>query len=435
MGDIGKALKAAAAGVAQGISLGLRGEELEQRKDELEFAKGKWDEEKVLREIGNRVKEKQAAAMQSKADAEKMTVGIDLLETVIGQQEISPNQKDALIKSFNEKHGLDISSIFMPNKDEKTGVVNSFRLENVESIKNKLDAENKKTELEIEKYKAVSDRIDAQAALRSSNPKTAMAWFVNHKEKLDPDEVIDFATKLKMAEATGSQLEWEYDPQGNLIGVKSPFGKIKKPVHSPGFGLALEKKMANITEQIFQVSEIEASQFKEILTWPGQFKNFTLKTLDKMSTKDLTPEQKEFIGKANVFRANLGRFFDTYRIFVTGAQAAMKELDMLRQRVLNEDLTKGQFEYMMQDTKAKLNRTMRLYRMIGRQGLSENEFLAKFNSAVDTAITTGEDPSLSTEETKNRFDELKEAYIKSGRPEKGMKKFVVEQMRKEGYMQ
>ena len=82
-------------------------------------------------------------------------------------------------------------------------------------------------------------------------------------------------------------------------------------------------------------------------------------------TKDLT----EFNAKRRNFRNNVDQFFQQYRIEVTGAQAAIKELEMLRNIVLNPDLGPTAFKEVWQDFVAKAEEGLRQHQQFLREGI------------------------------------------------------------------
>jgi YD repeat-containing protein len=427
MPDIGKAILAGTKGVATGIGLMQAEERTELMQERLAF-------DKQLSDLNLQLKNKQNQLLQQRNLIDVNKMGFEFIKMATPVDGWTTKQKEAIVESSKKQFGVDFEPLFKPKHDEKTGNIISYNIESEKSYKDKLDAEAKKIDQDINKVKAAASKIEAEAALKAANPKTAISWFVNHKKNLKPKEVIDFVNEISTAEATGMELEWNYDQFGNLTGVKTAGMKITKPVTSKGFGLELEKKLMSSVDELAAITDVELSEFTDILTIPGKIENKLLVLRDKLTKKELPLEEQERIGKAYEYISNLGMFFDTYRMKITKAQAAIKELEMLRSRVVHEKMSKSQAKYMTTVIKNRIGRQIRLQRLVARKGLSGDAFWSEFNSVLSNAIRTKTDPSLTKEQISIRHEELKKIYINSNRDPNGIKPFVVDQLRKEGYI-
>ena len=140
----------------------------------------------------------------------------------------------------------------------------------------------------------------------------------------------------------------------------------------------------------------------------------------------------EILGQAFDFKASLGQYFDVYRQRITGAQAAVKELDILIQRVLNANMSDPAFQYNYNKAVNTVKKQIRIQRMIAEKGVTGEDFWKEFNRIT----TLGIDPSVEPENRDVYGDKIAQDYMAAypGANEEEIERYVVERLKAEGYL-
>lgn len=131
-----------------------------------------------------------------------------------------------------------------------------------------------------------------------------------------------------------------YDREGNLI-VDTGGGTASDI--SPRVKGELQMDIAYSLEQLARVKAVGESFSKDYLTWYGRAKGTGLRLMS-FAGVELSPEQKQFLQGKRVFIEGVEQLFNIYRKDITGAQAVMKELTMLRDSILNKNLAPDEFD-------------------------------------------------------------------------------------------
>ena len=148
---------------------------------------------------------------------------------------------------------------------------------------------------------------------------------------------------------------------------------------------------------------------------------------------DIGKEGKEYLGKTRVFIESIEQVFNQYRKQITGAQAAMKEIQMLRASILNKEMTPTEFEYSFKSYVSKVKRMMRLTRSLLREGFTNEG--GKLGKELESRFyTTGD---VGDSEVDARGDEiaasLKDKYDDTEEGQKQLGQTVYKQLISEGY--
>lgn len=364
-----------------------------------------------------------------------------------GREDISPNEKAAGEKLFNNKYQLDISSFFRENKDDK-GVIKNYTATTADSINKSIQQSIDATNATANKLQSASSMLTAQIKERELNegkaPDDAVEWYINESRK-DPEfqklsrmeksqQIADFA--IQVGVGSNFSVETETTPEGGTITRVVKGGKSSS---SDKTGLQkstlgnIETSIADITEQMFSVQELEKTEFADLFTYPGQIGNWLLDKKAKIEPKDISPKQANFLSKYAVFDAALGRNFDAYRAAVTKSQAAMRELEWLQTRVANKDMNLFAYKGVVNYTFDRLKRGLRLKRYVYEQGYTnESQIWAEY----DKLYSANDDPTLSKENIDKRGDELADLYTKNKKnaAQDEIERFVSAQLKKEGYI-
>jgi len=249
------------------------------------------------------------------------------------------------------------------------------------------------------------------------------------------DQAFKAFSQVEAAKSSNAE-SIEIDPDGNIRITRgktttgTPTG-IEKSTKAE-----IEKDLVNLTDQLFGIKQIANANIKELFTYKGKIKNFSLKQLDKLKTEDLNTEDKAFVQRMWQFKSNIGLFFDKYRKQITGAQAALAELDRLQERVFSEKMSKAEFEGAVDMLQTRVLRQIRLKRFLLSKDITDKDFIQEF----DKLVTATDDPTLDSKERTRRGDELKELFMKSKKSlgkeftTEEMEDFLVSQLKQEGYI-
>lgn len=428
-GRIGRALQ----GLTAGLGLGMK---LEQEQEKIDLAKEQVKTARLAGELAKRTEDRKADLEGQKLKIEQGDGVMRFYDGFIaGRDDITPKEKDFMVKFAKDSYNRDLSPMFKEVTDEKTGVVKSFAADSATSFAKEFETEGRDLDNQIKKADIAIKKLTAMAQQGEiDRPKLKNefdAWIKNNPNPTD-EQLFDF-----MANKTGREIEITTNPDGSSsirIGGKIPTAGTTGL--SPTAQGVIEKDILSLTDEMSTLVDVRKNAFPPILTWPGQLKNFTLHTIDKASTGELSPKNKEYVQKAQAFKSALGIYFDAYRLRVTKSQAAMKELDMLRENVLSKKLGKAAFESELVRFEDRVRRQIRIKRTLLEKGLQGPEFWSAFDKAVG-----GEgDTSLTNSTIDKRGDQILSEFrrVKTEAGEKFTDRdaqlFARKQLIKEGYL-
>ena len=132
-------------------------------------------------------------------------------------------------------------------------------------------------------------------------------------------------------------------------------------------------------------------------------------------------ENREYLGRVRTFIENVEQSFNAYRKEITGAQAALQEISLLRDSIMNRKMSPTEFEFSLYSYITKMKRSLRLKRMLLRDGIP---FGKEFNQRHNAMWESGTD--VPETEIDNRGDELKAGGLSDQE--------VIQQLRSEGYI-
>jgi hypothetical protein len=133
---------------------------------------------------------------------------------------------------------------------------------------------------------------------------------------------------------------------------------------------------------------------------------------------EVAPEMREFAKQRRSLVNDIGQQFNAYRKEITGAAAALGELEQLKETFINKDLSYDEFVSALDQYESKQKRALRLSRRILREGVKVGS--SKFGDMHDRLWATGADDDIDT-----RGDELSAQGLSDDQ--------VVQKLQKEGY--
>ena len=200
-------------------------------------------------------------------------------------------------------------------------------------------------------------------------------------------------------------------PDGSTVHIGGNNGLGKKAANDLQTGIIGNTELLDLTKQVWD------SYDPEFLTYQGQGEGFFTKQAEKLGMNP-GEARKDFLKRRTKFVTGVERLFNAYRKEITGAAAAVQELDRLKQSFINADMSPSQFEAAFEGYQDELRRSIRLRNRLLREGLDPRT--AQGGSMFDNLFLTGADDDIEA-----RGNEL---------AEKGMSEAeILETLEREGY--
>jgi hypothetical protein len=272
--------------------------------------------------------------MQQKIDAKKTEKELGVLqldrakfmhsymqEKYGGRNDITQHEMDADVNFFTKNLNMDISSQFIPNKNEQTGFTESYSFDTSKSRQDEFDNQIKKEETDIKKLEAVTERLKLSA---DDEVKT---WPHKAIKILESDPKFKNASpedQMKML----LEIPWKMPTASTITELES------------GTKRDIEADIYSSFKQIETLNQVGENYADTYLTWEGKWKAWGLDKLDKSVTLQKffgkpTPEQKEFMEKYSVFKNAIGRMVFSVVHDISGAQYSVKELEKMMETMFN----------------------------------------------------------------------------------------------------
>lgn len=150
----------------------------------------------------------------------------------------------------------------------------------------------------------------------------------------------------------------------------------------------LESKIASNMDNLSRLEVIEQQYVPDFLTYGGKV-SATISKLKSKAGFDLSPEDERFLQGRRRFTQGINQMFNAYRKEITGAAAAVQELESLKKAMLSEDLSPTEFKASFDEFKSELLRSNRLSRKILREGVRDG-----FGKDLDRLFTAGLDDDI-----------------------------------------
>ena len=150
----------------------------------------------------------------------------------------------------------------------------------------------------------------------------------------------------------------------------------------------LQETIISGEQNLSRLDRIVADYEPKFLTFAGQI-GASVTALKSKFGANVSKENKEFLKSRRKFTQGVNTFFNAYRKEITGAAAAVAELEGLKKAVLNEDLSPIEFEAAVEQFREEVLRINRLNRRILREGLT-----GKKGQQLDLLFSAGEDDNI-----------------------------------------
>lgn len=238
-----------------------------------------------------------------------------------------------------------------------------------------------------DRFKSAYDVIYPSA---ESKPSSTIGKLIADRDALlkkDPEspEIAHFNSAIKKA-ATGTK-GIRVLPDGTVEVGGS--GEEIMPLDKPNARKSQEKLISSI-ESLKRMDKIYSDYKPEFLTFQGRLKNGFSALKDKAGV-DLSDDERTALRQYRRFSQNVDTEFNAYRKLITGAAAAVAELESLKKAMISTDLSPEQFESAWETYRSELAYTVRIHNRLLRQGLEPGT--EQFGEALDQMYVAGEDDS------------------------------------------
>lgn len=171
-------------------------------------------------------------------------------------------------------------------------------------------------------------------------------------------------------------------------GTTVSYGGTQLPVEKSNKG-EWERQVGDAIVSLDRLEQITRDFKPEYLTLAGQIENKVNKGADYLGLA--TPEQKKAITERRRFTQNVNTEFNAYRKEITGAAAAIAELERLKDGMIADDLGPTEFASALETYKSERARIVRIRNKLMRDGVPS----AGLGKALDQAFLTGADDDAS----------------------------------------
>jgi len=406
--------------IAKSMQIDLQSSQLELQRREQENRNAAAERANLLQALRDRT---EARKTENESMTIKLNQGKDFIDSFsklyAGRKDITPNEMNAGVKLFQEKFGIDATSMFQPNTDEKTGVTKSFNFTNADSMNKEIDNRLKEADIKNKQADTAIKIIDEkQKQLEFSGGKPEKTWegellrLLNNDPKfktLSPEEKRQKVVETAWSLPTSST---QVMPQGT-----------KKELQDSMIGTIRQSHDLALIEKIFD---------EDMLTYQGKLWNYKTRIgLKSKLIKNLSPEDEKFHTNLRLFEEASSRTVNQYTHDMSGAQFSIKEMERYRNSLFNTDLDKVEFKASFNDYVSFVKKSYRIKDMLVRKGFT-GEALGK---NIDQLNMIGGDPTLSTDAIKERGDELKEFFKSQGIAEDKLMEKINSELIREGYFQ
>ena len=178
------------------------------------------------------------------------------------------------------------------------------------------------------------------------------------------------------------------------------------------------KRAFSAGESLARLGRIKKNYDPSFLTYQGKGERL-LSSIKSKANIDLTQDEKQALRQHRRFSQAVNFEFNAYRKAITGAAAAVKELEDLKKAMVSTDLSPVEFEAAFNEYSRELQRSIRIRNRLLREGYQPGT--KQFGNELDGLYLSGDDDIVDA-----RGDELHEQGMT---PQE-----IVDTLEKEGYL-
>ena len=239
------------------------------------------------------------------------------------------------------------------------------------------------------------------------SPQTAVAKI---RQDLEAGRITPQQADALIANATAPK-------QGIVVGPDGTVTIGGSPALTTSTRSDLQKGVAGDMQLLDQLEATRDAYDPEFLTYGGALKGELTRQAEKLGGSPGAQNQRFLQGRTK-FVTQVERSFNAYRQAITGAAAAVQELDRLKKSFINMDMSPSQFEAAYDAYESELKRSIRLRNRLLREGVDPRG--PQGGRQLDTLFASGADDDVET-----RGSELAQQGLSE--PE------ILAQLEREGY--
>lgn len=273
----------------------------------------------------------------------------------------TPEQHNAVGASLAEL-GLEAEGVRLSQAPEKRLFEQAEfdALQNQRNIQNQIGLGN----LEVRRNE-LNARLNPTSPF-NTKPPTPLSGIGKFNEDYDKGFITADQRDAAIAKANTPKNGIEItNPDGTVTRIG---GTVSNGLGKAGINQLEKSSISNI--ELLELTDSVRQTFKpEFLTYLGQGEQFFTAQAEKLGMAP--PEaRRQFVRERTQFVTQVERLFNAYRKEITGAAAAVQELDRLKKSFLNTDQSPTEFEATLDSYQEELRRTLRLRNRVLREGLN-----------------------------------------------------------------
>lgn len=253
---------------------------------------------------------------------------------------------------------------------------------------------------------------------KSATP-TELQKLIQARDALDPNDPNRQAYDArinKISQPSGGQSFSYTAPDGSMVSFGS--GAAASELQKPN-AREVEERIISNGESLARLKTIKDNYNRDFLTYQGRFNNIK-NAIKSKAGMNLSDEDRALLRQRRRFTQGVNTEFNAYRKLITGAAAAVQELESLKKAMISEDLSPDEFEAAFDEYSSELGRSIRIRNRLLREGLRPGT--SQFGDSLDQLYISGADDDFET-----RGDELE---AQGASPEE-----IVDILEQEGYLE
>ena len=179
------------------------------------------------------------------------------------------------------------------------------------------------------------------------------------------------------------------DADGNITFEEGPgiTGKVSAPTKKTTNDL--QKDVVSGISTLNDLDRISNSYKKDYLTYQGQAAAWALGKIDKAGIP-IGKKGTNLVKGKRAFKSGVDQFFNSYRKEITGAAAAYKELELLKDSLFSQDLGPVEFEAAFDELRDKIQQQVEFKQKLLSEGIPVNEIWKRMDAGEWKAYTPQE---------------------------------------------
>jgi len=267
-------------------------------------------------------------------------------------------------------------------------------------------------------FNQVENAIVSSGGRLDKEDKTPLQEAQDYADSLPEGSKKRAQAELRVDKMISSQkTDLSFDPEtGAFSYSQGSESSLTKPTETK-----LQKDVVGLEQQLEDLRVLGKDFKRSYLTYGGKIKRFALREASKAGV-DIGEGGREFLQGARMLQEGVEQVFNAYRKEITGAQAAIKEIKMLRDSILNKELAPDEFEPSYNRYINQVQRHLSLKKYFLSKGITGEEL----NRKLDAGAISGE-TSIDL-----RGDEIELELVQKGIPEDQIQTEVLKQLKAEG---